>query len=171
MTGCGDGRLEEVVGRLLADRGMSVGLAESCTGGLIAARLTDIPGSSAYFAGAVVAYDNRVKRDVLAVPAGELAGFGAVSREVARSMAVGVRKLLKTDIGLAVTGIAGPGGGTPGKPVGLVYLALDCSGKILVRELRIEGDRAGIRLMTADAALDMLRACLLERHQPVPGRG
>lgn len=161
VCGCDGQRPEEVTGRLLGDRGLTLGLAESCTGGMIAARVTDIPGSSAYFAGGVVAYDNRVKENVLFVPGLELARHGAVSEEVARSMAAGVKRLLKTDIGLAVTGIAGPGGGTPDKPVGLVYVALEGPGEeSLCRELRLKGSRAEIRSATAAAALDMLRSYL-----------
>lgn len=148
------------MGRLLEGRGLSLSVAESCTGGMIAARITDVPGSSAYFTGGVVAYDNRVKENVLAVPAGELEKHGAVSEEVARSMASGVRKLLKTDIGLAVTGIAGPGGGTTGKPVGLVYAALDGPGTVFCRELRLKGSRFEIRSATTAAALELLRSYL-----------
>lgn len=164
VFGCGGDRPEKDVGMLLEGRGMTLGLAESCTGGMIASRITDVPGSSAYFSGGVVAYDNRVKENVLAVPDWELARHGAVSEEVARSMAAGVKKLLKTDIGLAVTGIAGPGGETPGKPVGLVYVALDGpGGETLCRELHLSGSRAEIRTGTTAAALDMLRLYLLER--------
>ncbi len=158
---CG-GRPEELAGRLLEGRGMSLALAESCTGGMISARITEIPGSSAYFSGGVVAYDNRVKEKVLSVPAEELAVYGAVSEQVARSMASGVRTLLNTSIGLAVTGIAGPGGGTPGKPVGLVYAALDGPWGTLCRELRLRGSRAEIRTATAAAALEMLYFYLLK---------
>lgn len=150
------------MGRLLEAKGLSLGVAESCTGGMIAARITDVPGSSAYFAGGMVAYDNRVKENVLAVPAGELEKYGAVSEAVARSMAAGVKKLLKTDIGLAVTGIAGPGGGTRDKPVGLVYVALDGPGTVLCKELRLKGERFAIRSATTAAALELLYSYLLE---------
>lgn len=155
-------QLEEAIGRLLTVQGLSLSLAESCTGGMIAARVTNIPGSSAYFAGGVVAYDNRVKRDILAVTDEELAKSGAVSKEVAQLMASGVKKLLKTDIGLAVTGIAGPGGGTPEKPVGLVYVALD-GGEIFSRELHLEGNRSVIRTATVGTALEMLWQYLIAR--------
>jgi nicotinamide-nucleotide amidase len=149
-------RVEEEVGRLLGEQRLSLGLAESCTGGMLAARITDIPGSSAYFAGGVVAYANRVKENVLGVPAGELNQFGAVSSQVARSMARGVRRLLKTDFGLAVTGVAGPGGGTAEKPVGLVHVALEGPRGIRNRELRLAGDRAAIRSATVQEAIRML---------------
>lgn len=155
-------RLEEEVGRLLAEKNLSLGLAESCTGGMIAAVITDVPGSSAYFAGGVVAYDNRVKEGVLGVPRRELEQFGAVSRQVARSMAGGVKKLLKTDFGLAVTGVAGPGGGTPEKPVGLVHVALEGPRGIKNKELRLSGDRAAIRSATVREALQLLLNELIE---------
>ncbi|MCL5058611.1 MAG: nicotinamide-nucleotide amidohydrolase family protein [Actinobacteria bacterium] len=161
----GSQRVEEEVGRLLEERGLSLGLAESCTGGMIAARITDVPGSSAYFTGGLVAYDNRVKEGVLGVPASELNQFGAVSGQVARSMAAGARKLLKTDIGLAVTGVAGPGGGTPGKPVGLVYIALAGHRGTKVRELRLAGSRAEIRTVTVHEALTMLLRELLNNRE------
>ena len=121
--------LEEAVGRLLAERGLTVAVAESCTGGLIAHRLTNVPGSSRYFLGGVVAYANEVKEGVLGVRSETLRRHGAVSQETALEMARGVRRLLGADIALSATGIAGPAGGTPEKPVGLVYVALaaeDC---------------------------------------------
>lgn len=155
-VGCDDLKVEEEIGRLLADRGITLGLAESCTGGLIASRITSVPGSSAYFTGCVVAYDNRVKEKLLAVPGGELARYGAVSGEVARSMAGGAKRVLMTDISLAVTGIAGPGGGTPEKPAGLVYVALDAPGAVVTKELHLRGDRDQIRSAIAQTALEML---------------
>lgn len=155
---------EELVGKLLGGGGLSLGLAESCTGGMIAGRITCIPGSSAYFTGGVVAYDNRVKEGVLGVPGGDLEAHGAVSPQVARSMASGVKRLLKTDLGLSVTGIAGPGGGTSAKPVGLVYIALDGPGKVICREFHFGGGRGEIRSAAAGAALDMLRLFLLDRQ-------
>jgi len=163
LTGCyGDHGLEEETGRLLGEQGLSLGLAESCTGGMIASRITRVPGSSVYFAGGVVAYDNRVKEGVLGVPDGELAVYGAVSREVALSMARGAKRVLRTDIGLAVTGIAGPGGETPAKPVGLVYVALEGPRGALCRELRLKGDRREIREAACGAALELLRSYLLD---------
>lgn len=161
-----DNQLEEAIGTLLITQGLSLSLAESCTGGMIAARVTDIPGSSAYFFGGVVAYDNRVKRDILAVTDEDLAKFGAVSREVAWLMASGVKKLLKTDIGLAVTGIAGPGGGTIEKPVGLVYVSLD-AGESVFRELHLDGNRLAIRTATVGVALEMLWQYLIAREMRI----
>ncbi|MGB9802871.1 competence/damage-inducible protein A [Desulfofundulus sp.] len=160
--------LEEVVGRLLAEKGLTCALAESCTGGLTAARLTSIPGSSAYFLGGVVAYDNRVKEKVLGVPAGVLQTHGAVSRQVALAMAEGVRSLTGAHLGLSITGIAGPGGGTPAKPVGLTYIALAAPDGTSYREFRFPGHRQAVRQGAANAALNMIRLYLLSRPQPRP---
>ena len=137
-------------------RGVKVAVAESCTGGLLGARITAIPGSSDVFIGGVLAYDNSVKTDVLGVDPGDLAAHGAVSEQVAVGMARGVRKRLSSDVGVAITGIAGPGGGTPEKPVGTVWIALDGSVTRAVG-LRLIGDRAEIRQRAAQAALDLLR--------------
>ncbi len=116
--------LEAEVGKLLREKGLTISTAESCTGGLVAATLVNVAGSSEYFMGSVVAYDNAVKERVLGVGAQTLEKYGAVSAETAKEMAEGVRKLLGTDLALSTTGIAGPGGGTPEKPVGLTYFAL-----------------------------------------------
>src|SRR3712207_5216894 len=116
--------LAQHVGAQLQRRQLTVATAESCTGGLIGHLLTEIAGSSAYFMGGVIAYSNAVKHSLLDVPEATLAAVGAVSEETARAMAQGVRARLHTDIGIATTGIAGPGGGTPQKPVGLVYIAV-----------------------------------------------
>ncbi len=114
--------LQVVVGELLRPAGLTVAVAESCTGGLVGKHLTDVPGSSDYFLGGVTAYDNRVKTEVLGVPADMLAAHGAVSPEVAAAMAEGVCRLLGADCALSTTGVAGPDGGTATKPVGLVYI-------------------------------------------------
>ena len=116
--------MEAVVGQLLSEQGRSVAVAESCTGGLIAHRFTDVPGSSEYFLGGVVAYSNEAKHSLLGVPENLLMEHGAVSEPVARSMAEGVRERFNADIGVATTGISGPGGGSEEKPVGLVYVAI-----------------------------------------------
>ncbi len=163
FTADGQG-LWELAGGLLRSLGFSLGLAESCTGGMIAAGITGVAGSSAFFAGGVVAYDNRVKEKLLAVPGGELAEYGAVSAEVARSMAAVAKKIFGTDIGLAATGVAGPGGGTPAKPVGLVYIALEGpGGEIFCRELRLNGSRSEIRSAATAAAMEMLVVFLQRR--------
>ena len=156
-------RLEREVGVLLAAAGKTISTAESCTGGLIAARITAVPGSSQYFAGGVVAYANAVKERQLGVSANTLRRFGAVSAPVARQMAFGARQRLHTDFGIGVTGVAGPGGGTRTKPVGLVYVAVAGPAACKVRKCRFEGGRAGIRKAAAETALGMLKIELLEQ--------
>jgi nicotinamide-nucleotide amidase len=153
--------LEEIVGALLRQRKFTIAVAESCTGGLIGGRLTNIAGSSAYFERSVVVYSDEAKTSLLGVPAGLIASRGAVSREVAGAMAGGVREQAKTTFGLAVTGIAGPGGGTPEKPVGLVYISLASKDGVKVDEHRFLGTREHVRLHTAQAALDMVRRYLI----------
>ena len=157
-----DGReLPHVVGELLRQRGLSLALAESCTGGLLAARLTEAPGASAFLERGYVTYSNRAKTELLGVPASLLESAGAVSEEVARAMAEGVRRAAGTSIGMAVTGIAGPDGGSPEKPVGLVFLALDGAAGSRVRRAQFFGDRDRIRVQATQAALEMLRRGLL----------
>ena len=144
------------VGPLLLVRGLTLATAESCTGGLIGSLLTDVSGSSDYFLGGVIAYSNEVKRSVLGVQRETLDTAGAVSREVALQMAHGVRRLLTTDYALAVTGIAGPTGGTPDKPVGLVYIAL-VGPQVERCERHVwEGDRIENKIASARRALQML---------------
>jgi nicotinamide-nucleotide amidase len=147
----------ELVLDLLRERGLTIGTAESCTGGLVAARLTDVPGSSDVFRGAVVAYGNEVKEAQLGVPGDVLARFGAVSAETAAAMAAGARGTLGVDVAVAVTGVAGPGGGTAEKPVGLVFLHAVGPGGELARRLDFPGDRETIRLRSAVAALHLVR--------------
>ncbi|MDD5439958.1 MAG: competence/damage-inducible protein A [Candidatus Omnitrophica bacterium] len=152
--------LEQVVGRSLAGRGLTIAMAESCTGGLIGHRLTEVSGSSRYFVMGVVSYSNPAKKAILNVKHETLARHGAVSREVAREMALGIRAISGADIGLAVTGIAGPTGGTTKKPVGLVYIALSSKGRTQIRECRFTGDRSSIKWRTSSAALDLIRRSL-----------
>lgn len=147
----------------LKDGGLTLGLAESCTGGLVSAAVTAVPGASAVFRGGVAAYDNRVKKDVLGVPDEILAGDGAVSAGCALAMSRGVRRLLRTDCAAAVTGIAGPGGGTDLKPVGLVYAAASCGGSEEVREYRFSGGRDAVRRRSCAAALRMLYGLVSDR--------
>jgi nicotinamide-nucleotide amidase len=151
--------LEAVVGQRLADRGWTIAVAESCTGGLVTGLLTDVPGSSAWVRGGVVAYANTVKVDQLGVDAGTLAAEGAVSEAVARAMAEGVRARLEADVGLAITGIAGPGGGTPDKPVGTVAIALSGPREV-ARTFHFGGDRQMVRQFSTAAALDMVRRAI-----------
>ncbi len=152
--------MEEVVGQQLRDRGLTVALAESCTAGLIAHRLTQVPGSSAYVDRGVVCYSNRAKVDLLGVSQPLLKKYGAVSAQVAKVMAQGIRTRSKADVGLSVTGIAGPGGGTEDKPVGLVYVGLATAKKTFAKEFRFHGERATIKLRSSQGALDVLRRWL-----------
>ena len=140
----------------LIDRGKTIATAESCSGGLIAHRLTNVPGASTPFLGGVVAYSNAVKRSLLQVAPEIIEACGAVSEETARAMAEGARRALGADLAVAVTGIAGPGGGTPEKPVGLVYMALADGQTTRVEKHLFEGDRESIKLQTADAALNLV---------------
>ena len=144
----------ELGGRLLA-AGLTIGLAESCTGGLVAKLLTDLPGSSVYFRGGIVSYGNEVKEHQLGVPASLLAAHGAVSREVALAMAEGARTALGTDLGVSVTGISGPDADGTDKPVGLTYLGIAAAGFTRVVEQRWEGDRWDNRRSSAEAALQL----------------
>lgn len=153
--------LEAVVGQLLAQRGMTIAVAESCTGGLIAKRITDNPGSSAYFAGGVVAYSNAAKSELLGVSAAVLEEHGAVSDPVVRAMAEGVRERFGVDIGVATTGISGPDGGTTSKPVGLVHIALAREAATYAESFVFRMDRARHRLLTSQVALDWVRRTLL----------
>jgi nicotinamide-nucleotide amidase len=140
-------------------RGVTIAVAESCTGGLLGARLTAIAGSSDVFVGGVLSYDNSVKREWLGVSDSELEIHGAVSEEVAATMARSVRERMKTDIGVSTTGVAGPGGGTAAKPVGMVWVALDGIGT-QARCLRLFGTREEVRQRAVQAALDMVRRSL-----------
>lgn len=157
----GSETMEEVVGRALAARKMTIAVAESCTGGLIGHRLTQVPGSSTYLDRVLVCYSNEAKMDLLGVPKALLVRHGAVSPEVAAAMARGVRERSKTDVGLSVTGIAGPGGGTAHKPVGLVYVGFDAEGTgVLAKEFRFHGPRDTVKLRASQAALNLVRQWL-----------
>jgi len=156
-----DGRtVDDIVAASLRSRGETLAVAESCTGGLLGARITARPGSSDYFLGGVVSYANQAKIDLLAVPAGMLAQHGAVSAEVARAMAEGARLALRADHALAITGVAGPDGGTPEKPVGLVFIGCAGADGARVREASFPGDRDSVRQFAATTALHLLRASL-----------
>lgn len=157
LVAVGEETLAGTTARLLTAAGLTVALAESCTGGLVAKLLTDQPGASAFLERGAVTYANRAKTGWLKVPATLLASHGAVSSECARSMAEGIRRAAGTDLGLAVTGIAGPDGGTAEKPVGTVYLALASAAGTRVEAFRFSGDRAQVRLRSACTALDWLR--------------
>jgi nicotinamide-nucleotide amidase len=158
-------RIEELVLSLARAHSLRLATAESCTGGMVAARLTDVPGSSASFVGGVVAYADEVKRSELDVPAALLAEHGAVSAEVAAAMAEGARVRLGAEVAVSVTGVAGPGGGTPEKPVGRVYLHASGPDGFLGRMLDLPGERAQIRVRATVTALHLLRALLTGSRQ------
>lgn len=162
-----DDSLESVVGELLRRSKLTVALAESCTGGLVSTRLTDVPGSSDYIGLNLVTYSNEAKMKELKVPAAVLDDEGAVSEACARAMAQGVRRKTGADIGLSITGIAGPGGGSEEKPVGLVYLGIDSSQGTDTKELRLgsKSSRSEIRYRTANESLNLLRLYLLDRQE------
>jgi len=153
-------QLEVLVGKLLVQRGMTVALAESCTGGLVASTLTDVPGSSDYFLGGVVAYSNQAKEKLLRVRHETLLTHGAVSEQTAREMARGARRIFGADVALSVTGIAGPGGGTLEKPVGLTYIALSATDVETCEQHIWKGDRWGNKAQSAQAALRLLQQYL-----------
>ncbi len=154
-------RIEAVVGGLLRQRHASLAVAESCTGGLLASRITDIPGSSDYFERGAVTYTEAAKIELLGVPAETMRAHGVASLEVAQAMAEGIRERSRTTFGLATTGIAGPTGGTPEKPVGLVYVGLAWDGGAVAREYRMLGDRELVKYRSAQMALEVLRRHLL----------
>lgn len=158
--------LEEVVGRMLRQQQLTVAVAESCTGGLIGYRLTQVPGSSAYVDRGALCYSNQAKTDMLGVPASLIERHGAVSREAAEAMARGMRERAGVSVALSVTGIAGPGGATETKPVGLVYIGLNGGrDQVMSKECRFHGERSVIRQRAAQAALDVLRRWLITRRE------
>lgn len=157
-----DALLEEVVADLLKKTGLTLAAAESCTGGLLSSRLTDIAGSSAYFLRSVVSYSNNSKVDMLGVDRDEINKFGAVSQEVVEAMASGVKKISGADIGVAISGIAGPGGGTREKPVGTVYFGVDYKNKkVFSRKRLFAGTRREIKLISSEYMLDTIRSLII----------
>jgi len=153
-------KLEVLVGQMLTAAGLTVGLAESCTGGLICSRMTDVPGSSAYVIGGLVTYSYEAKESLLGVQVETLLAYGAVSEEAALEMARGARQVFEADIGIGVTGIAGPGGGMPCKPVGLVHIALAAGDGECCRRHVWDSDRVGNKMRSADAALRLIQSYL-----------
>jgi len=153
--------LEQIAGYFLGMRGATLAVAESCTGGLLAERVTSISGSSRYFLGGVVVYSNALKTKFADVPAGLITQHGAVSREVAAALAEGIRKRCKATFGIGITGVAGPAGGTEEKPVGLVYIALASEDRTQVEERKFPGDRKRVRWFATQLALDMIRRKLM----------
>ncbi|MBQ7198120.1 MAG: CinA family protein [Selenomonadaceae bacterium] len=148
--------LEIELGKLLTAKNLTIACAESCTGGLLTSRLTDVSGSSAYVQGSIVSYSNEIKNSVLKVQAETLKNFGAVSEQTARQMSANVRELFKTDIGVGVTGIAGPSGGTAEKPVGTVYISVSDSRQIIVKLFNFSGSRSEIKNQACEAAMQMV---------------
>ena len=149
--------LEQTIAKLLTKKRLTISVAESCTGGLISNRLTNISGSSKYFKSGIIAYSNKIKTKQLKIPSRIIKQYGAVSKEVAISMAKNIRRLTKSDFGLGTTGIAGPTGATKTKPVGLVYIALASPRKIQCQEFYFHGNRQAVRLRASQAALDLVR--------------
>ena len=152
--------LETVIADLLKSRALTIATAESCSGGLLASRLTDVPGSSAYMQQGVVCYSNAAKTQWPGVPAALIEEYGAVSEPVAKAMAAGIRKAASTDIGVGITGIAGPGGGTPDKPVGTVAIAVSVLNEERVRTYQFFGARDLVKFQSSQAALNMIRLML-----------
>jgi nicotinamide-nucleotide amidase len=159
--GEGDATMEAVVGQLLTKRKQTLAVAESCSGGLIGHRLTNVPGSSAYVIGDIVAYNNQVKMSVLGVKKATLETHGAVSTEVASEMAAGVRQMTNASYGIGTTGIAGPDGGTPDKPVGTVCIALATAEHTYAYQYKFWGTREWVKILTAQVALDWVRRAAL----------
>ncbi len=152
--------LEARVGHLLHERGLKLALAESCTGGLLGSRITDVTGSSEYFLGSIVAYAYETKVALLGIPWDALNSFGAVSREIVLDMAHGARQALHADIAVSISGIAGPVGGTPEKPVGTTWIGLAAEGKEQAKLFHFSGDRVVNKISAVDAALQLLLDCL-----------
>ena len=149
--------MEEVVGEALVAKGWRLATAESCTGGLLARRITDVPGSSRYFERGFVTYSNSAKQELVGVSAADLEAHGAVSAAVAEQLARGARERAKAEMGVGITGIAGPDGGSEEKPVGTVFIGLASPGGAAVRRYRFSGTRRTIRERTAQTALDLIR--------------
>jgi len=163
IYGSDEETIEEVVGNLLKTKKLKLAVAESCTGGMLGEMITRIPGSSEYFQGGVISYHAKIKEDLLKVPPEAIRKYGEVSRQVAKLMAEGVRRCCHSDIGISITGIAGPGGATEKKKVGLVYMALADGKKTITQKHQLFGDRQLIRLRSARRALNMLHMYLMEK--------
>jgi PncC family amidohydrolase len=153
--------LEVIIGQLLTAQHRTLATAESCTGGLVGHRLTEVPGSSEYFRGGIIAYSNEIKERVLGVSHATLESHGAVSAETAIEMARGARRVLQTDIAVSVTGIAGPGGGTADKPIGMTYIAVAATDYERVERFVWNSDRSGNKQSSSEAALHMVIAYLV----------
>ena len=152
--------LEEQVGKALKERKLTLSVAESCTGGLMASRITDIPGSSQYFRGGIIAYQNDVKESILGVPPEVISEYGVISEETVRAMATGCQRLFASDIAVAITGLAGPGGGTAETPVGLVYIGVATSTGVVAHRFQWSGDRIQNKKSAVHAAITLIREAL-----------
>ena len=150
--------LEARLGEMLAAGGLTIACAESCTGGLVTSRLTDVAGSSRYVMGSVVCYSNEIKKRAVGVSGKTLAQYGAVSEPVAREMAEGIRRFIGTDLGIGITGIAGPGGSVEGKPTGLVFISVAGASGTEAKEFHFQGNRMDIKRQSADQALELALA-------------
>ncbi len=162
--------IEKLIGDLLRERGWTVSIAESCTGGLVCDRITDVPGSSDYFEGGMVNYSNQSKKKHLGIPLDYIRKYGAVSPQVARKMAQGVRKTLNTTFGLSTTGVAGPTGGTKRSPVGRVFIGIASGKRIRVEKLDLKGNRREIKKQASERSLESLYKILAERAGFKPSR-
>ena len=169
IFGTDEETLEHVVAQLLIKHDLRIAVAESCTGGSVSNRLTDVPGSSAYFLAGIVAYSNEAKHRLLNVSPKTILQHGAVSSFVAAEMATGARQIMDADIGIGVTGIAGPTGGTPEKPVGLVFAALSSVFSNPAERFLFEGTRTEIKMRATQRTLNLLRLFLLEEYESVEG--
>ena len=156
--------IEKRIGKMLKERGLKIAVAESCTGGLISSRITDISGASDYFEAGITTYSNESKIRLLNAPEDIIDRYGAVSEETAKAMAEGVKKTVHADIGVSVTGIAGPTGGTEGKPVGTVFIGLATKKATYVRKFFFDGNRLEIRRKTSDAAFMLVEEYLEGEH-------
>lgn len=161
IFGEGDDKIEEVVGRILKEKKLTLSIAESCTGGFISHLITSVPGCSSYFTGSIISYDNKIKLNELSIDPALLKEHGAVSEPVAQQMALAIRKKFGTDVSISTTGIAGPTGGSLKKPVGLVFIGISMGDKTEVKKLNLGENRARIIQATATAALNMLRKMLI----------
>jgi len=164
IFGENDVTMQQVVGQMLKSIGSTVSLAESCTGGTIAHLITDVPGSSAYFQGGIVAYSNKVKEEILGVDPNLILKHGAVSKEVVEAMAKGVKEKLKTDFAIAVSGIAGPDGGTKEKPVGTIWIAVISNKSLITNDLKFGADRQRNIMRSSITALNMLRLMIIDEN-------
>jgi nicotinamide-nucleotide amidase len=162
IYGTDDETIEQVLGKLLSERNLTIAVAESCTGGLIANRITNVPGSSKYFERGIVTYSNRSKTDLLGVPENLIIKHGAVSEEVAKAMAAGIREISKTDIGISTTGVAGPTGATPDKPLGLVWIGYADLKNLIAKKFLFGDDRVRVKIRSSQAAMELIRRIILK---------